>query len=152
MDVTCQAPLSMEFCRKEFWSQLPFPAPGDLPDRGVKPRPPVSCNWQVGSSPAALPGKPMLQTITQSDSILSYITLHIVHTNIQSHRVTGFVTQHTLPHNHITCKNFNPSAPLTHCHPFYIKYKLPILEFHMLGCFWLQDINPDLTCFKRQGY
>ena len=104
--------------------------------------------WQMGSLPAAPPGKPMLQTITQSDFVLSYITLHTVYTNIQSHRITGFVTQHTLSHNHITCKNCNPSATLTHCHPFYIKYKFPILEFHMLGCFWLQDINPDLTCFK----
>ena len=27
-----QAPLSMEFSRQEYWSQLPFPSPGDLPD------------------------------------------------------------------------------------------------------------------------
>ena len=30
--VACQAPLSMEFCRQEYWSGLPFPSPGDLPD------------------------------------------------------------------------------------------------------------------------
>ena len=29
--VACQAPLSMEFCRQEYWSGLPFPTPGDLP-------------------------------------------------------------------------------------------------------------------------
>ena len=34
--VACQAPLSMEFSRQEFWSQLPSPSPGDLPDPGIK--------------------------------------------------------------------------------------------------------------------
>ena len=32
-----QAPLSMEFSRQEYWSTLPFPTPGDLPDPGIKP-------------------------------------------------------------------------------------------------------------------
>ena len=30
------APLSMEFSRQEYWSGLPFPIPGDLPDPGVE--------------------------------------------------------------------------------------------------------------------
>ena len=30
--VACQAPLSMEFSRQEYWSGLPLPTPGDLPD------------------------------------------------------------------------------------------------------------------------
>jgi len=36
--VACQAPLSMGFSRQEYWSGLPFPFPGDLPDPGIKPR------------------------------------------------------------------------------------------------------------------
>ena len=32
-----QAPLSMGFSRQEYWSGLPFPTPGDLPDPGLKP-------------------------------------------------------------------------------------------------------------------
>ena len=32
----CQAPLFMEFSRQEYWTSLPFPSPGDLPDRGIK--------------------------------------------------------------------------------------------------------------------
>ena len=32
-----QAPLSMEFSRQEYWSGLPFPPPGDLPDPGIEP-------------------------------------------------------------------------------------------------------------------
>ena len=31
-----QAPLSMGFSRQEYWSGLPFPAPGDLPNQGIK--------------------------------------------------------------------------------------------------------------------
>ena len=37
----CQAPLSMEFSRQEYWSRLPFPSPGDLPDPGIKTRSPI---------------------------------------------------------------------------------------------------------------
>ena len=32
--VACQAPLPIEFSRQEFWSRLPFPSPGDLPQEG----------------------------------------------------------------------------------------------------------------------
>ena len=35
--VACQVPLSMEFSKQEYWSGLPFPSPGDLPDPGIKP-------------------------------------------------------------------------------------------------------------------
>ena len=35
--VAHQAPLSMGFSRQEYWSGLPFPSPGDLPDPGVEP-------------------------------------------------------------------------------------------------------------------
>ena len=36
-----QVPLSMEFPRQEYWSGLPFPPPGDLPDPGMEPRSPA---------------------------------------------------------------------------------------------------------------
>ena len=42
--VVCQAPLSMGFSRPEYWSGLPFPSPGDLPDPGIEPGSPA---WQV---------------------------------------------------------------------------------------------------------
>ena len=32
-----QTPLSMGFSREEYWSRLPFPSPGDLPDPGIEP-------------------------------------------------------------------------------------------------------------------
>ena len=39
--VAHQAPLSMGFSRQEYWSGLPFPSPGDLPDPGTEPGSPV---------------------------------------------------------------------------------------------------------------
>ena len=39
--VARQVPLSMGFSRQEYWSRLPFPSPGDLPDPGIEPRSPA---------------------------------------------------------------------------------------------------------------
>ena len=39
--VVYQAPLSMGFSRQEYWSGLPFPSPGDLPNLGIEPRSPA---------------------------------------------------------------------------------------------------------------
>ena len=50
-----QAPLSMGFSRQEYWSGLPCPAPGDLPDPGIKL---TSLMSSAGSLPLAPPGKP----------------------------------------------------------------------------------------------
>ena len=47
--------LSMGFSRQGYWSGLPFPSPGDLPDPGIKL---VSPALQADSLPTELPGKP----------------------------------------------------------------------------------------------
>ena len=39
--VACQASLSMGFPKQEYWSGLPFPSPGDLPNPGIKPASPA---------------------------------------------------------------------------------------------------------------
>ena len=39
--VACQVPLFLGFSRQEYWSGLPFPAPEDLPNPGIKTRYPV---------------------------------------------------------------------------------------------------------------
>ena len=49
--VACQAPLPMGFSRQEYWSGLPFPSPGDLPNPGIEPRSPA---LQADSLPAEL--------------------------------------------------------------------------------------------------
>ena len=57
MDCSPQAPLSMAFSRQEYWSGLPFPSPGDLPDPGIERRPPA---LQADSFPTELQGKPVV--------------------------------------------------------------------------------------------
>ena len=52
-----QAPLSMGFSRQEYWSGLPFPSPGDLPDPGIKLGSPALEADALTSEP---PGKPRI--------------------------------------------------------------------------------------------
>ena len=44
----------MGFSRQEYWSGLPFPSPGDLPDPGIEPRSPA---LQADALPSEPPGK-----------------------------------------------------------------------------------------------
>ena len=53
--VACQAPLSIGFSRQEYWSGLPCPPPGDIPNPGMKPR---SSTLLVDCLPSKPPGKP----------------------------------------------------------------------------------------------
>ena len=55
---THQVPLSMGFSRQEYWSGLPCPPPGGLPDPKIEPASLMSLHWQVDSLPLAPPGKP----------------------------------------------------------------------------------------------
>ena len=52
--VAHQAPMSMGFSKQEYWSGLPFPPPGDLPDPGIKPAVPA---LQADSLLLESPGK-----------------------------------------------------------------------------------------------
>ena len=60
--VAKQASLSLEFFRQEYWSELPFPSPGDLPEPGIEPGSPA---LQANSFPSEPPRKPF-----------SYVTGH----------------------------------------------------------------------------
>ena len=71
--VSHQAPLSMGFSRQEYWSGLPFPSPGDLPDLGIKPRSPALQADALTSEP---PGHRLEQYQTHiSDHISTYSPL-----------------------------------------------------------------------------
>ena len=48
--VARQAPQTMGFSRQEYWSGLPFPPPGDLPDPGIEPTSPASSALAGGPS------------------------------------------------------------------------------------------------------
>ena len=57
--VAYQAPPSMGFSKQEYWSGLPFPSPGDLPDPGIKPGSPA---FQADALTSEPPGKPKTNT------------------------------------------------------------------------------------------
>ena len=54
--LVCQAPLSMEFARQEYWSALPFPTPEDLSNPGIEP---LSPELAGGFFTTSIPGKPL---------------------------------------------------------------------------------------------
>ena len=56
--VTLQAPLSMGFSQQEYWSGLPFPPPGDLPNPGIEPALLVSPTLAGEFFTTEPPGKP----------------------------------------------------------------------------------------------
>ena len=56
--VAYQAPPSMGFSRQEYWSGLPFPSPGDLPDTEIEPRSPT---FQADTLTSEQPGKPIIK-------------------------------------------------------------------------------------------
>ena len=58
-----QTPLSMGFSRQEYWSGLPFPPPGDLPNPGIEPVSHVSPALQADSLPDEPLWKPLLVNV-----------------------------------------------------------------------------------------
>ena len=58
--VARQVPLSMGFSRQEYWSGLPCPPPGELPDPRIKPVSPVAPALQADSLPLSHQGSPKL--------------------------------------------------------------------------------------------
>ena len=76
--VAHQAPLSMVVSRQEYWSGLPFPSPGDLPNPGIKPGSPA---LQADSLPSEPPDM----------SLPSRASLHSPHpTHLGHHRAPGW--------------------------------------------------------------
>ena len=57
----------MGFSRQEYWSGLPFPSPGDLPDPGIEPQSPA---LPADSLPCEPPGKPWTGMLKRKENIL----------------------------------------------------------------------------------
>ena len=72
MAIAHQVSLSMGFSRQEYWSGLPFPSPGDLPDPVIEPRSPA---LQADSLLSEPPVKPTLLKILNSFSRIPSMTL-----------------------------------------------------------------------------
>ena len=79
--VAWQVPLSMGFSKQEYWSEFPFPFPGNLPDPRIKPRSP-------GSDP--LPSEPSVQFSSVTQSCLTLC-------DPMNHSTPGLPVHHQLP-------------------------------------------------------
>ena len=62
---------SMGFSRQEYWSELPFPPPGDLPDPGIEPKSPESPALHVDAFPTELWNSPINHVVVGNLFILS---------------------------------------------------------------------------------
>ena len=78
MDCSRQLPPSMEFSRQEYWSGLPFPSPGDLPNPGIEPG---SFALQADSLPFVPPKKPQNTTYGNTENIYVHICARPFRTN-----------------------------------------------------------------------
>ena len=87
--VASQAPLSMGFPRQEYWSGLPFPSPGHLPDPRIKP---VSPALAGGFFITESPGKPCMCVHTHT------------HTHTHTHR--GILLSHKREWNPAICRTW----------------------------------------------
>ena len=56
--IACPAPLSMGFSRHKYWSEVPFPPPGDFSNPGIEPTSPCLLHGQADSLPLAPPREP----------------------------------------------------------------------------------------------
>jgi len=80
MDCSPQDPLFMGFPRQEYWSGLPFPSPGDLPDSGIEPTSPALGGRFFTAEP---PGKPCC--------FKSFLIIHSL--NPHTNSLYGFLIQ-----------------------------------------------------------
>ena len=75
--VDYQAPQSMEFSRQEYWSGLPFPSPGDLPNPGIEPRSALQADTLPSEPPVPLVSLIYLKrSLVLPILLLSSISLH----------------------------------------------------------------------------
>ena len=103
-----QVPPSVGFSRQEYWSGLPFPSPGDLPNPGIEPRSPTLQAYVLPSEP---PGK----------SISLYMPLVI-------HGVCAFC------HSECYSSTFGPNKPISSSNTSLKKQKsVPRLEDKLAG-------------------
>ena len=71
-----KVPLSMEFSRQEYWSALPFPSLGDLPDPGMEPTTSVLPSLAGEFFTTAPPGKPLIHTPKRSPNYRKWVVVN----------------------------------------------------------------------------
>ena len=70
--VACQTPLSMGVFRQEYWSGLPYTAPGDIPDPGIDPRFPKLWADSLPSEPPEKPNYLVLDKLCRQYNLCTF--------------------------------------------------------------------------------
>ena len=134
--VARQVSLFMGFPRQKYWSGLPFPSPGDLPDPGIEPRSPASLQvilYNPGFFTIKTPGKPLSAQFSHSV-------------------VSNSLRPHGLQHARLLCPSstlgaYSNSCPLSWwCHPTISSSVIPFSSclqcFPALGSFQMSQFFP----------
>ena len=117
--VARQVPLSMEFCRQEYWSGLPCPSPGDFPNPGIEPKSlkspalagkyfTTSATWEAFS----LLGIPYFSSVQFIRSVVSYC-LRPMNSSMPGLPVHHQLSEFTPTHVHRVGDAIQPSHPLS---------------------------------------
>ena len=83
--VPCPVPLSMGFSQQEYWSGLPYPSPGDLPDPVIEPEDTCLLQLAVGFFTAEPPWKPFPPMLVENcfaDTSAYYLNPSLVHRSV----------------------------------------------------------------------
>ena len=121
----------MVFSRQEYWSGLPFPSPGDLPDPGIKPRSPA---LQADSLPTELWGK-----MYQVGWELKYITWYWLITHNEMDSLCGMLS---LNPDRETQKLSNTNLPPASARQTHLTWRWDrqLSSLHLSSpCWWLSD-------------
>ena len=117
-----QASLSMGFSRQDYWSGLPFPSPGDLPDPWIEPGSPALQMDALLSEP---PGKPSVDSI-QFSSVQSLSPVWLFATPwIASRQASLSITNSQNSPRLTSIESVMPSSHLILCHPLLLLPPIP---------------------------
>ena len=136
-----QAPLSMEFSRQAYWSELPLPSPGDLPDPGIEPGSPA---LQADSLPLSHQGSPLAEkecgklcSVIRNSSRQS-ITFHLRIPSMCTHICAHI---HTCLPRHVIFKCLPNTMQLSYIHQIYINTCAFLSVTHGCGSWWSHNLQ-----------
>ena len=142
--VALQASLSMGFPRQEYWSGLPFPFPGNLPDPGIKPMPPESSALAGGFFTTVPHRKPLVflqfSSVQFSHSLFMTSWTAARQASVH-HQLLGF----TQTHIHWVSDAIQPSHPLSspssavNLSQHHFSVKIYIWQYHL----FLKTVGSD---------
>ena len=133
--VAHQAPLSIGFSRQKYWSRLPFPPPGDLPDPGIEPASLVSPALAGRFFTTEPPGNPLgpSESESESHSVMSdSLQLHELYSPWTSPSQNTGVGSLSLLQWIIPTQGSNPGLP--HCRWILYQLSYPGKPQVHLGC------------------